>query len=59
MRTAILLAGLLIGANIEYIRNRPLTEKEKELDTKFSRVYVSVIWIAIAMDAVEFFREVL
>ncbi len=58
MRTAILLAGLLIGGELEYIRNRPLT-KEEELDKKFSKVYAYAIWIAIAMDAVEFFMEVL
>ena len=59
MRTAILLAGMLIGASLGYICNRPLTKKEEELNTKFNKVYVSAIWIAIAMDAVEFFMEVL
>ena len=57
MRTAILLAGLLIGANLEYIRNRPLTEKEERLDEQFSKAYAYAIWIAIAMDVIEFFTR--
>lgn len=59
MRTVILLAGLLIGANLEYIRNRPLTEKEEKLDAQFSKFYAYVILVAIAMDVIEFFTRVL